>query len=35
MKIFGVSVMTILLLAVAYFAGSKNLIGTVKNSVVG
>jgi hypothetical protein len=30
MKIFGVSIITILLIVAAYFAGSKNLLGKLK-----
>ena len=33
MKIFGVSLMTILIIAVAYYAGSKGLLGKAKSAV--
>lgn len=33
MKIFGVSLMTILIVAIAYYAGSKGLLGKAKSAV--
>lgn len=33
MKVFGVSLMTILIVAVAYYAGSKGMLGKAKSAV--
>lgn len=33
MKIFGISLMTIILVVVAYYAGSKGLLGKAKGAV--
>jgi len=33
MKIFGVSLFTIAIIAIAYFAGSKGLLGKAKSAV--
>lgn len=35
MKIFGISVMTIIIVVVAYWAGSKGLLGGLKAKVTG
>lgn len=35
MKIFGVSLMTILIILVAYWAGSKGLVGKTVSTVAG
>jgi hypothetical protein len=35
MKIFGVSVVTLLLIVAAYYAGSKGLLGKAKSAATG
>lgn len=35
MKIFGISLMTIIIVIVAYWAGSKGLLGDLKSKVAG
>jgi hypothetical protein len=35
MKIFGVSLVTILIIVVAYYAGTKGILGKAKSAVAG